>query len=120
PFIVDVDNSYGVAARRFRATVSTDDMEFFGVEEGDVLDTLAILNGGSTIGYSHRGEGRQPIAIRIEQTKSDRRLNERFLTTPIPANVLPGDRGVVELGDVIRLTAEHASLPVYRRNGRAA
>ncbi len=119
-YIVDVDNSYGVAARRLRATVSTDDLEFFRVEEGDVLDTIAILNGGMTIGYSHRGEGRQPIPLRIERPKSERRLDERFLTTPIPANVLPGDRGVVELGDVVRVTDERASLPIFRRNGRAA
>jgi hypothetical protein len=33
-------------------------------------------------------------------------MDERFLTTPIPANVLPGDRGVVELGDVVRVTEE--------------
>ncbi len=120
PFIVDVDNSHGVAARRLRATVSTDDLEFFRVEEADVLDTLALLGHGSTVGYSHRGEGRQPIPIRIERPKGERRLDERFLTTPIPANVLPGDRGVVELGDVIRVAAEQASLPVFRRDGRAA
>src|SRR5690606_5820527 len=58
PFIVDTDNSYGVAPRRLRVTVSTDDLEFFRVEETDVFDTIAILNGGTTIGYSHRGEGR--------------------------------------------------------------
>ena len=29
-------------------------------------------------------------------------LDERLLTTPIPANALPGDRGVVELGDVVQ------------------
>ena len=120
PYIVDVDNSYGTAARRLRATVSTDDLEFFRVEEGDVLDTIAVLNGGMTVGYSHRGEGRPPIPIRIERPKSERRLDERFLTTPIPANVLPGDRGVVELGDVVRVAEERASLPVFRRNGRAA
>jgi len=120
PFIVDVDNSYGTAPRRLRATISTDDLEFFRVEESDVLDTLAILGGGTTVGYSHRGEGRQPIPIRIERPKDERRLGERFLTTPIPANVLPGDRGVVELGDVVRVSEERASLPVFRRNGRAA
>ena len=120
PFIVDVDNSYGEAPRRLRATVSTDDLEFFRVEESDVFDTLAILNGGMTVGYSHRGEGRHPIPIRIERPRAERQMNERFLTTPIPANVLPGDRGVVELGDVIRVAEERASLPVFRRNGRAA
>ena len=69
PFIVDIDNSYGEPARRLRATVSTDDAEFFRVEERDVFDTIAILSGGETVGYSHRGDGRQPIPIRIERPK---------------------------------------------------
>lgn len=120
PFIVDVDNSWGQPARRLRTTISTDDAEFFHVEESDVFDTIAILNGGETVGYSHRGGGRQPIPIRIERPKGERTLDERFLTTPIPANVLPGDRGVVELGDVVRVAPERASFPVFRHNGRAA
>ncbi|RST81166.1 efflux RND transporter permease subunit [Aquibium carbonis] len=120
PFIVDVDNSYGDPARKLRLTISTDNLEFFGVEEGDVFDTIGILNGGQTVGYSHRGGGRQPIAIRLERPRGERTLDERFLTTPIPANVLPGARGVVELGDVVDLKTETASYPVFRHNGRAA
>lgn len=120
PFIVDIDNSWGEPARRLRATISTDALDFHHVEEGDVFDTLAILNGGRTIGYSHRGEGRPPIPIRIERAKGDKVFDERFLSTPIPANALPGDRGVVELGDVLRLAQDTASFPVFRRNGRAA
>jgi multidrug efflux pump subunit AcrB len=120
PYIVDVDNSYGVPARRIRTTISTDDLEFFRVQESDVFDTIAILNGGMTVGYSHRGDGRHPIPIRVERPKGERTVDERFLSTPIPANVLPGDRGVVELGDVVRLSEEKASHPVFRHNGRAA
>ena len=44
----------------------------------------------------------------------------RFLSTPIPANVLPGARGVVELGDVVTVTEEKASYPIFRHNGRFA
>ncbi len=106
--------------RRLRATISTDDLEFFSVQEQDVFDTLAMLNGGQTVGYSHRGDGRQPIAIEIARDKGDRVMDERFLSTPIPANVLPGARGVVELGDVIRVTEERASFPIFRHNGRDA
>lgn len=120
PFVVDVDDSFGTQARRLRATISTDDLEFFSVEESDVFDTLAILNGGRTVGYSHRADRRQPIPIRIARDKGDRMLDERFLSTPIPANVLPGARGVVELGDVIRVAEERASYPVFRHNGRDA
>ena len=120
PFVVDVDNSYGRPARRLRATISTDDADFYRVEESDVFDTLAILGGGETVGYSHRGGGRQPIPIRIERPAGEKTLDERALTTPIPANALPGDRGVVELGDVVRVGEERASYPIFRHNGRAA
>jgi multidrug efflux pump subunit AcrB len=120
PFVVDVDNSFGEPPRRLRATISTDDLEFFGVQEADVFDTLALLNGGQTVGYSHRGEGRYPLPLVLQRATGDRVLDERFLTTPIPANTIPGARGVVELGDVLRLAEERASHPVFRHNGRAA
>lgn len=120
PFVVDVDDSFGSQSRRLRATISSDQLEFFGVQEADVFSTIAILNGGTTVGYSHRGEGRRPIPIRVERDKSDRVMNETFLTTPIPANVLPGARGVVELGDVVEIREERASYPIFRHNGRSA
>ena len=120
PFIVDVDNSFGVPARRLRATISTDDLDFFGVQEQDVFDTIALLNGTRTVGYSHRGDGRYPIPLILQRDKGARVLDERFLTTPIPANTLPGARGVVELGDVVRLSEETSSFPIFRHNGRAA
>ncbi|AZL60232.1 efflux RND transporter permease subunit [Tabrizicola piscis] len=120
PFVVDVDDSFGTQPRRLRATISSDDLDLFRVQEQDVFDTLALLNGGQTVGYSHREDGRQPIPLIVARDKSDRVLDERFLTTPIPANALPGARGVVELGDVVQITEEPASFPIFRHNGRAA
>ncbi len=120
PFVVDVDDSFGTQARRLRATISTDNLDFYGVQEQDVFDTLALLNGGQTVGYSHRGEGRLPIPLVVQRDAADRVLDERFLTTPIPANALPGARGVVELGDVVQVSEEAASFPVFRHNGRNA
>lgn len=120
PFIVDVDNSYGTQPRRLRATISGDDLDFYRVQEQDVFDTIAALNGGQVVGYSHRGEGRYPIPLILGRDKGDRVMDERFLSTPIPANSLPGGRDVVELGDVVRVAPEKASYPIFRHNGRAA
>jgi multidrug efflux pump subunit AcrB len=120
PFIVDIDNSYGVEAPRKRLIISTDDAEFYHVEESDVFDTISILSNGKTIGYSHRGEGHPPIPIRLERARSDKVIDEGFLSTPMPANVLPGDKGVVELGDVVSVTDEMTSLPIFRHNGMNA
>ena len=120
PFIVDVDDSFGTQARRLRATVNSDDIEFFEVQEGDVFDTRGLLNGTTTVGYSHRGAGRAPLPIVMERSLGARVMDEATLSTPIPQNLLPGARGVVELGDVVTVAEERASFPVFRHNGRAA
>ncbi len=120
PYIVDVDDSFGTPARRLRATINADDLEFHQVEESDVFDTLALLIGTTTVGYSHRGAERMPLPIVMQRPKAMRVMDEATLSTPIPANVLPGGRGVVELGDVIAVRPETASYPIFRHNGRAA
>ncbi|MFB2531970.1 efflux RND transporter permease subunit [Paracoccus sp. p3-h83] len=120
PFIVDVDDSFGTQARRLRAVADTDKLDFFQVAEQDVFDTLGLLNSTRTVGYSHRGQGRAPIPITLGRDKADRVMDQTALTTPIPANLLPGARGVVELGDVVTLRDEQASFPIFRHNGREA
>jgi multidrug efflux pump subunit AcrB len=120
PFIVDVDDSYGVPAERVRLAIDQDSLEYYRVEQSDLYDTLGALYGGVTVGYSHRGGGRQPIPIRIALAKSAKVVDERALATPVPANVLPGGRDVVELGDVVSVSREPASYPIFRHNGRPA
>jgi multidrug efflux pump subunit AcrB len=120
PFVVDVDDSFGVQAPRLRIGIDQDNLEYHRVEQGDVYDTLRILYSGRTVGYSHRGDGRQPIPIRLALTKGQNVVDTTVLTTPIPANLLPGDRTIVELGDVVHATREPASFPVFRRNGKPA
>ncbi|PIE15075.1 MAG: multidrug transporter AcrB [Rhodobacterales bacterium] len=120
PYVVDVDDSFGERPRRLRAQLSADDLEFYRVQERDALDTLRLLNSDVTVGYSHRGMGRQPIPIVVGRDRGDKVIDERLLATPVPANVLPGDRGVVELGDVVSIAPEQASLPIFRHNGRYA
>ena len=69
----------------------------------DVYDTVQALFGGIGVGYSHRGEERDPIEIRIGLPKRDLSWNERLAATPVPANTLPGSKTVVELGEVVRV-----------------
>jgi multidrug efflux pump subunit AcrB len=99
PYIVDTDDSYGVPAERMRLTLNDANLDFHKVEQSDVFQTIQMLYGGTTVGYSHRSGGRQPIPIRLEGAKADHVVDERALATPVPANLLPGDRSVVELGD---------------------
>ena len=52
--------------------------------------------------------------------KRDLSWNESLAATPVPANALPGNRGVVELGDVVRARAEDGSRVLFRRDGHFA
>ncbi len=120
PFIVDVDDSYGTTPERVRLAIDQDNLEYYRVEQGDVYDAINALYAGTTVGYSHRGDGRQPIPIVMTLSKEKGVVDERALATPVPADALPGGRGVVELGDVVTVSREPASYPIFRHNGRAA
>ncbi|MCA1973700.1 MAG: efflux RND transporter permease subunit, partial [Caenispirillum sp.] len=115
PFVVDVDDSYGTPAERLRIAINQQALEYHGVEEEAVYDTLAALMGGVPVGYSHRGYGQNPIEIAVRLPQSGLTPDERLLTTPVP-----GRNGIVELGDVVTLTREPASHVIFRRDGHYA
>ncbi len=120
PYIVDVDNSWGVRPERVRISVDQDNLEFHKVDQADVYDTISALYAGKTVGFSHRGDGRHPIPIRVALPKGEKVVDVRALSTPVPANALPGARGIVELGDVVNVSREPASYPIFRHNGHSA
>ena len=118
PYIVDIDDSIGEPRPRLRISIDQDRLEFFGVEQRDVYDTIQALFGGTAVGYSHRGEGRNPIEIVVRLPKRDLSWSELLASTPVPANSVPGNKTVVELGDVVRVTKEVGSPTIFRRDGR--
>ena len=115
PFIVDRDDTIADPGRRLRISLLADQLEFHGVEETAVYDTLRALLGGVELGYSHRGEGRNPIAIVLRLPPERLFVSESLLATPVP-----GRHVVVELGDLVRITEEPASPRIFRRNGHPA
>jgi multidrug efflux pump subunit AcrB len=118
PFIVDVDDSIKQQRPRLRISIDEDRLEFFGVEQSDVYDTIQALLGGVSVGYSHRGEGRNPIEISVRLPKSDLSWSEFLASSPVAANTLPGNKTVVELGDVVHVSQELGSPTIFRRDGR--
>ncbi len=114
-FVVDIDGTVRQPGERLRFALDHGNLEFFGVEEQAVYDTLQALLGGVPVGYSHRGAGRLPMEISVRLPKTDLFLSERVLATPVP-----GRRGAVELGNLVTMTREPASHTVFRRDGRFA
>ena len=120
PFIVDVSDSYGHPRPRTRIAIDQGELEYFGVEQSDVYDTVQALFGGVPVGYSHRGENRDPIEIRVGLPKRELTWDQRIAATPVPANTLPGSKTVVELGQVVRAEQEMGSRVLFRRDGHYA
>ena len=120
PFIVDIDDSVGTPRPRLRVSIDQDKLEYFGVAQSDVYDTIQALLGGVSVGYSHRGEGRNPIEIAVRLPKRDLAWSETLAATPVPANTLPGAKTVVELGEVVHVTRDEGSRIIFRRDGRFA
>ena len=117
PYIVDVSDSIRQRPPRLHISIDQDRLEFFGVQQQDVYDTIQSLFGGTTIGYSYRGEGRNPIEIVVGLPKRNLSWNDLLASTPVPANSVPGNKGVVELGQLVHVTKEKGSPTIFRRDG---
>ncbi|MFI4934344.1 MAG: efflux RND transporter permease subunit, partial [Caulobacterales bacterium] len=120
PYIVDVDDSHGVPRPRLRLTPDRERMESFGLSDAQVFDSIAAAMGGQVVGYSHRGEERNPVEISVRLPQSQRTWDQRLAS--IPVGVTQGADGprLVELGEVVRATQEPGSLHIFRRDGRYA
>ena len=119
-FVVDTDDSFGNPGDRLRYAIDQEALEFHGVQEQAVYDTLSALLGGVKIGFSQRGDGSKPVEIAIALPRAALTPGEKLLTTPLPAGGTPRQGSNVELGDVVKTSYEKASYPIFRHNGRYA
>lgn len=109
PYIVDVDDSWGEPHPRLTLTPNREQMEFFGASEGQVIDSIGVVLGGSTVGYSHRGGGHPPLEIAVRLPQADRTWSRRLASTPVAVAEAAQGRRLVELGEVLEAIRERGS-----------
>ncbi|MDD3287735.1 MAG: efflux RND transporter permease subunit [Alphaproteobacteria bacterium] len=117
PFITDIDDSFRKPGERLRFSINQENLEFYGVEEQAVYDTLAAITGGVKLGYSQKGGGTKPIDITLQMPREDQWFGEKILSTPVPAGGTKRIGKNVELGDVVTVKKEPTSYPIFRRDG---
>ena len=83
---------------RLRFSINQENLEFCGVDEQAVYDTIAAIIGGVNVGYSERGFGTKPIAIDVKLPRRAEWIGERFLSTPLAAGGTARQGKNVELG----------------------
>ncbi|MEZ6023326.1 MAG: hypothetical protein R3C16_07950 [Hyphomonadaceae bacterium] len=82
PYIVDIDDSFGEQRPRLRLAPDRAQMEYFGVSESQVLDSVAATLGGQVVGYSHRGLKAWPDQIAVRLPQSARSWSENLAAMP--------------------------------------
>lgn len=116
-FIVDVDNSIGEAAPRLTFGIDEPSAADAGVLQSDILDTIRLAFHGQTVGVSPRGEGRDPLNIRVYLPRSERSWSQQTAATPVPRRLAGTDAPPAELGQLVELREEAGSLTIFRRDG---
>ena len=116
-FIVDVDDSIGDPAPRLTVSVDEPRAADYGVQQQDILDTIALAFAGQTVGVSPRSEGRDPLDIRIRLPKSERNWSQQIAAIPVPARLAGPNEPPVELGSLVDVSEEMGSPMIFRRDG---
>jgi multidrug efflux pump subunit AcrB len=117
PYIVDVDNSFGQPRPRLRLIPQRDRIDYYGLSERQIADSIGALMGNQTVGYAPRGQGRTPLPITIALPQSARAWSQTLASTPVAA--MPGG-ALIELGAVVDARNEQGSPAIFRRDGRFA
>ena len=119
-FIVDVDNSIGERAPRLTFGIDEPSAADAGVLQQDILDTIALAFHGQTVGVSPRGEGRDPLNIRVYLPRSERSWTQATAAIPVPRRLAGTDAVPIELGALVDAHEEAGSPTFFRRDGHFA
>ena len=117
PYIVDVDDSWGVAQPRVNITTDRPRLEGLNVSDSQVYAAAATLMNGEVLGYSQRGQGRDPVEIAVRLPQSQRTLSPALVSMPVATSQTNQGIRLVSLDEVAAIETTTASTHIYRRDG---
>ncbi|MDE2042113.1 MAG: efflux RND transporter permease subunit, partial [Alphaproteobacteria bacterium] len=117
PYIVDVDNSFGLPRPTIRLVPDRAKLDQYGVSEKQVYDSIGALMGDSVLGYVPRGEGRDVLPIEMGLDQGQRNWSGALAATPVAA---AAGGQLLPLGELVNVRAEQGGQMFYRRDGRGA
>jgi len=120
PYIVDVDNSFGTARPQLRLIPDRAKLDYYGLSERQVFDSIAALLGDQVVGYAPRGNQRDPLPIEVSLDQAQRNWSSTLAATPIAATQGPNGPVPIPLGEVVTASMTTGDTQLFRRDGRAA
>ncbi len=120
PFIVDVDNSFGEGRPQLRLVPDRAKLDYYGLSERQLFDSIGALMGEQTVGYAPQGGGRDPLPITVALDQSERTWSASLAATPVAVTTATGYPQLIQLGELVDARMERSEPAVYRRDGRGA
>ncbi|MDA8432364.1 MAG: efflux RND transporter permease subunit, partial [Nitrospiraceae bacterium] len=117
PYIVDVDNSFGLPRPTLRLVPDRAKLVQYGLSERQVLDSIGALMGNTTVGYAPRGADRDPLPIEMGLDQAQRSWSAQLAATPVA--VAPNGQ-LLPLGELVTARMEQGGQTMFRRDGRGA
>jgi multidrug efflux pump subunit AcrB len=93
-------------------------LEALNVSDGQVYAAANTMMNGAVIGYSNRGQGREPLQIAVRLPQSQRTLRSGLLSMPVATSQTSQGTRLVALDEVASVKETAASTHLYRRDGR--
>lgn len=120
PFIVDVDNSFGTAAPELRLIPQRDRLDYYGLAERQLFDSIGALLGNTVVGHAPQGDGRDALPIQIGLNQSQRSWSQALAATPVAVTRGAAGPQLVPLGELVEARMVTADPAIFRRDGRGA
>jgi len=120
PFIVDVDNSFGMPRPELRLIPDRAKLDHYGLSERQLFDSIGALLGNRTIGYAPRGSGRDPLPIDMGLDQSQRSWSAALDATPVAVAQGAAGPQLIQLGELVDAKVQPGGHAIFRRDGRGA
>ena len=117
PFVVDVDNSFGEPRPTLKLVPDRAKLDFYGLSERQLFDSIGALLGTQVVGYAPRGQERDPLPIVLTLDQAQRNWSAALAATPVAAT--PSGQ-LIQLGELVSARMEPGGRAIFRRDGRGA
>ncbi|OYW34366.1 MAG: multidrug transporter AcrB, partial [Brevundimonas sp. 12-68-7] len=120
PFVVDVDNSFGAPVPELRLIPQRDRLDYYGLSERQLFDSIGALMGNTVVGHAPQGDGRDSLPIQIGLNQSQRSWSQALAATPVAVTRGAAGPQLVPLGELVEARMVKADPSIFRRDGRGA
>jgi multidrug efflux pump subunit AcrB len=110
--VVDVDTSLVAPRPRLVVDVDREKAMQLGVNEQDVVDSLAIALDGTDAAYLHRGQERRPVPVRLELPD----VLKARIDDALSLEVRSSQGGRVPLSELVKVQQTYWDAPIWHKD----